>query len=346
MANVIEKATSSRGGAIAVGIMVAVIAAILLIVYITRYKSSVDSTAAAVPVLVAKRLIPKGTPGTTVATKQLYQSTSVPDGQRPGGAISDPNALNGRLAVADIYPGSQLTLNNFSAEASARSTRSSPAGSARVTMAIDPVKGSLANVASGDHVDIYTQVTRDGRTVIQLFRVERHGPSGARRRRRQRRPQGGDRRRRRTSCSRRPRRRCTSSSARPPAPSKTAQDARRPLDRDRQQQGSLGRMAETLRTLVAVDSGLDAHEIANTVTSDACVSVVGDRRRDGRGLADAAGQLVRRARRRLPGLLGARARADRRAVKQDPTRPVLVLAQAARRAASSAASSRPAPTTS
>src|SRR4051812_18267615 len=34
-------------------------------------------------------------------------------------------------------------------------------------------------------------------------------------------------------------------------------------------------MAETLRTLVAVDSGLDAHEIANTVTSDSVVSVVG-----------------------------------------------------------------------
>ena len=37
-------------------------------------------------------------------------------------------------------------------------------------MTIDPVKGSLANVASGDNVDIYTQLKRDGRTVIQLFR--------------------------------------------------------------------------------------------------------------------------------------------------------------------------------
>ena len=84
MANsLVEKVTTSRGGAIAVGVIVAVIAAILLIVYVTRYKSSVDSTAAAVPVLVAKNLIPKGTPGTAVATKELYQSTSVPDGQRP-----------------------------------------------------------------------------------------------------------------------------------------------------------------------------------------------------------------------------------------------------------------------
>ena len=50
MANsLMERVTTSRGGAIAVGIIVAVIAAILLIVYITRYKSSVDSTAAPCP---------------------------------------------------------------------------------------------------------------------------------------------------------------------------------------------------------------------------------------------------------------------------------------------------------
>src|SRR6476660_3670074 len=118
MANrLVEKATTSRGGAIAVGVIVAVIAAVLLIVYITRYKSSVDSGAAAVPVLVAKNLIPKGTPGTVVATKQLYQNTSVPENNVQEGAISDPNALAGRTAITDIYPGSQLTLSNFTAEA-------------------------------------------------------------------------------------------------------------------------------------------------------------------------------------------------------------------------------------
>ena len=167
-----EKLTTSRGGAIAVGVGVAVIAAILLIVYITRYKSSVDSTAAAVPVLVAKNLIPKGTPGTAVATKGLYQSTSVPTASVQPGAISDPAALSGRLAIADIYPGGQLTLNNFTAEASA-ALNAQLAGKQRgVTLSIDPVRGSLANVASGDHVDIYTQVTRDGRLVIQLFRPD------------------------------------------------------------------------------------------------------------------------------------------------------------------------------
>jgi Flp pilus assembly protein CpaB len=171
MANgLMEKVSTSRGGAIAVGIIVAVIAAVLLIVYITRYKSSVDSTAAAVPVLVAKNLIPKGTPGTVVATKQLYQSTSVPEDKVQSGAISDPNSLSGRTAVSDIYPGSQLTLNNFSAEASSALNAQLSGKERAITLTINSVNGSLANVATGDKVDIYTQLTRDGRTVIQLFR--------------------------------------------------------------------------------------------------------------------------------------------------------------------------------
>ena len=168
--SLIQKVTTSRGGAIAVGVAVAVIAAILLIVYIQKYQSSSDKTAVSVPVLIAKSLIVKGTPGTTVQTKGLYQSTSVPPDKVQAGAISDPSLLTGRLAILDIYPGGQLTLNNFTAEASS-ALNAQIAGKERgVTLTIDPVRGSLANVASGDRVDIYTQVTRAGRVVIQLFR--------------------------------------------------------------------------------------------------------------------------------------------------------------------------------
>lgn len=170
--SVIEKVTSSRGGAIAVGVVVAIVAGILLIVYISRYKSSVDATAAPVPVLVAKNLIPKGTPGTDVQQKQLYQSTSVPADKVSEGAISDPNQLAGRLAISAIYPGTQLTLNNFSAEASSALNAQLAGQQRAITLTIDPVRGSLANIASGDHVDIYTQLTRNGRTVIQLFRSD------------------------------------------------------------------------------------------------------------------------------------------------------------------------------
>ena len=85
-------------------------------------------------------------------------------------AISDPASLNGRIAVADIYPGGQLTLNNFTAEASGALNAQIAGLQRAVSLTMDPVRGSLANVANGDHVDIYTQLTREGRLVIQLFR--------------------------------------------------------------------------------------------------------------------------------------------------------------------------------
>jgi len=168
--SLIEKVTTSRGGAIAVGVAVAAIAAILLIVYITRYQSSTDKAAVPVTVLVAKSLIVKGTPGTAVATKGLYQSTPVPPDKVQPGAISDPASLSGRLATQDIYPGGQLTLNIFTAEASGALNAQIAGRERGVTLTIDPVRGSLANVATGDHVDIYTELLREGRVVIQLFR--------------------------------------------------------------------------------------------------------------------------------------------------------------------------------
>ncbi len=170
MARSLSSVTTSRNGAVAIGIGVAILAAILLVVYVTRYKSSVDESATPTPVLVAKRLIPKGTQGSTVAQKQLYQSTAVPSDSVQSGAISDPNALVGRTALTDIYPGAQLTTTNFSAEASTALNAQLSGQQRAVSLTIDSVKGSLANVASGDHVDIYTQLTRNNRTVIQLFR--------------------------------------------------------------------------------------------------------------------------------------------------------------------------------
>jgi len=85
-------------------------------------------------------------------------------------------------------------------------------------------------------------------------------------------------------------------------------------------------MADTLRTLVAVDSGLDPHELANTVTSDANVSVVGvveGMDEAWRVLQDSSCDVL---------VVACQGYSERAlalidgAVKQDRSRPVLVLA--------------------
>src|SRR5687768_1542514 len=108
---------SSRGWAIALGLGAIVLATILLIVYLDRYRSRVSGNNAPTPVLVAKRTIQAGTPGTLVAGQQMYAPTTLPRKEVEEGAIADPQFLTGRAAAADIFPGQQITFADFAASA-------------------------------------------------------------------------------------------------------------------------------------------------------------------------------------------------------------------------------------
>ena len=168
--NPIGKLTSTRGGAVLLGVAAAAIAAILLVLYVNRYRHSVNNGAANVTVLQATRFIPKGTSGTIIASKAGYQALPIAKDQLKVGVITDPAILTGRVAIADINPGQQLTLADFSdGTTTAVNTRIS--GSQRaLTLTIDPTRGSAANVAEGDHIDIYQQLTGPTGTEVKLFR--------------------------------------------------------------------------------------------------------------------------------------------------------------------------------
>ena len=157
---------SSRGWAIALGIGAVVLAAILLVVYLDRYRSRVAGENAPTPVLVAKQLIPAGTPGTLVASKSMYAPTTLPAKEVEVGAISDPAYLSGRAAAADIFPGQQFTATDFAASDTA-SVDSQITGTERAfAMSIDAVHGVSSQVMPGDSVDVYTAVGG----VTKLFR--------------------------------------------------------------------------------------------------------------------------------------------------------------------------------
>jgi hypothetical protein len=164
-----SKVTQSRGWTLALGIAAAALAAILLIAYLVQYRDSVNSTTALTPVLVAKGLIPKGTSGTVIAEKGLFQAATLPKDDLKVGAISDPAYLNGRVAVADIFPGQQIT----TADVSTGLTDAVPtqlSGKQRaVAISVDPVRGLTCCVASGDHVDIYYQVGANEGSLLGLL---------------------------------------------------------------------------------------------------------------------------------------------------------------------------------
>lgn len=150
----VQKLLSTRGGTLIVSGIAAVLAAVILLAYLHRYRESVNSSSQPVTVLVAKGLIEKGTPGNVVGSQDLFQSTTAPRDEVKEGAIADPASLRGRVAVEDVYPGQQLTMSDFSAQADALGNRIS-ADQRAITIPIDAAHGMIGNVQAGDHVDVF-----------------------------------------------------------------------------------------------------------------------------------------------------------------------------------------------
>lgn len=152
----------TRQGTIAVGIGAAVLAAILLLVYLRSYRSSVKGSSEPVTVLVATKLIPKGTSGAAVASKNLFSVTTVPKGELKLGALTDSASLRGTVAATDIYPSQQLTQADFTAtSAGALASQLSKTERAIALPTLDTEHGLAPNIQAGDHVDVYGQLTAD-----------------------------------------------------------------------------------------------------------------------------------------------------------------------------------------
>jgi pilus assembly protein CpaB len=162
-----QRLLATRGGTIAVSALAAVLAAVVFVAYLSRYRTSLKSSSEPVTVLEAKSLIEKGTPGNIVGTQDLFQKTTTPKGEVQEGAISDPDSLRGLVAVDDIYPGEQLTLSDFTT-VPADAIVNKIAGEERaISVPLDSAHGMVGSIDPGDHIDVYgafnvRRLNRDG----------------------------------------------------------------------------------------------------------------------------------------------------------------------------------------
>ena len=164
-----SKVQQSRGWTLALGIGAAALAAILLTAYLVQYRSSVNDSTAPSPVLVAKKLIPKGTSGTVIAEKQLFQAATLAKDDLKVGAISDPAYLNGRVAVADIFPGQQITTADLSVGLTDALPTQLTGKQRAVAINVGATQGLVGYVASGDRVDIYYEIGAESGNVLGLL---------------------------------------------------------------------------------------------------------------------------------------------------------------------------------
>lgn len=98
---------------IGIAVVLAVLAALLTIFYVTNYKKSVQQGEDLVPVWVASRDIAVGTSGSEVSDRNLLKPMEIAKRSVVPGAISKPEQIDQLVATEKIYEGEQLTLNRF-----------------------------------------------------------------------------------------------------------------------------------------------------------------------------------------------------------------------------------------
>jgi pilus assembly protein CpaB len=157
-----SKLLTTRRGTITLGVVAAVLAAIVLLVYLNQYRNSVNNGNQTVSVLVAKSLIQKGTPGNVVGTAGLYELTNLPKKQVKTGAFVDPATLTGKVATTAIYPGQQITSADFAPANAAALTQNLASDQRALVIPLDSPAEVGGQIAAGDHVDVWVAFNAQG----------------------------------------------------------------------------------------------------------------------------------------------------------------------------------------
>jgi len=149
-----QKLISTRKGSLYVAVVAALLAGVAILVYLNHYRDNLQAGSTPVTVLIARQTIPKGTPGSVVASKAMFTATTIRESQLRDGAFSDPASLTGRVATTQVYEGSQLTAGAFSA------STTSLAGTLTdrervVSVPLDSAHGLSGQVEVGNRVDVY-----------------------------------------------------------------------------------------------------------------------------------------------------------------------------------------------
>ncbi len=152
---------SSKNGSLLAAAVTAAIAGVLIVVFLQQYRDNVNNDGVPTPVLVAEQLIEQGASGDTIGAQGLFKSTNVPRDQLKKGALTDAAVLRGKIAVADILPGQQITATDF--KPSGRGIVTKLAADQRaITLSLDNAHGMIGKLSAGNHVDVLSGFVLDG----------------------------------------------------------------------------------------------------------------------------------------------------------------------------------------
>jgi pilus assembly protein CpaB len=168
----LNKLLSTRGGTLAVAGVSALLAGALLMVFVNRYRETTAGEGSRATVLVAKKLIEKGSAGDVIAAQSLFERTTIEKGKLKEGAISDPSSLKKKSAAKDIYPGEQLTTGALT-DATGRVLDRLTGHDRAISVPVDEAHGLIGDIRTGDRVDVLGSFTvtqnGSGRPVLKTL---------------------------------------------------------------------------------------------------------------------------------------------------------------------------------
>jgi Flp pilus assembly protein CpaB len=130
----------------------ALLAALALLFFLHQYRLGLTRSDR-VQVLVAKTLIPHGTPGRAILDANAYRPVSIRKSDLKDGAVVDPDTLVDKMVASDVYAGHQLNAKDFRPVKGIPLTRLSSYQRA-MTVPVDPAHGMTADIRYGDRVDV------------------------------------------------------------------------------------------------------------------------------------------------------------------------------------------------
>ena len=145
---------STRLGALAVASLLALAAIVLVLFYANSYKDGGNSSSGGVTVLVATQTITQFTPGDQIVEGKFFRESSVPQSAVVDGAVSSSDQLKGLVARSDIYPGEQLSLNQFQKSQTTSVAVNLSPGQRAVSFPVEAGSGLVDQVQRGDRVDV------------------------------------------------------------------------------------------------------------------------------------------------------------------------------------------------
>jgi Flp pilus assembly protein CpaB len=161
---------------ITIAVVLALVAALLTIYYVSNYKRTVQQGEAHVRVYVAAKDIPLGASGTEILRDHLLEPRDVARRTVVPGAIADPAQVEKLVASQPVLAGEQVSLRRFATEA-----EQGVVGGLKGTQRAVQVPGDgnqllAGTLQAGDRVDVVANITLDNsdhatRVVLRDLRV-------------------------------------------------------------------------------------------------------------------------------------------------------------------------------